>query len=139
VAASGITRDIYQKVIGGNLSRRGMLWLSRGVVLVLGVSAMILAASGTKRIFSFVLYAWAILGGAFSPAVLLSLYWKRMTRPGLIWGMIVGAVTAVVWKEWVRPSFNLYELVPAFLFGLMANLVVSLVTRPPEDMEGLAT
>jgi Na+/proline symporter len=133
VAASGVTRDLYEKVFGGKLSRRGMLWLSRAVVLVLGISAMILAASGTKRIFSFVLYAWAILGGSFSPAILLSLYWKRLTRPGLVAGMIVGAVTAVVWKEWVRPSFNLYELVPAFVFGLIANLVVSLVTRPPED------
>jgi len=133
VAASGVTRDLYEKVFGGKLSRRGMLWLSRGVVLVLGISAMILAASGTKKIFSFVLYAWAILGGSFSPAILLSLYWKRLTRPGLVAGMLVGAITAVVWKEWVRPSFNLYELVPAFLFGLIANVVVSLATRPPED------
>jgi len=133
VAASGITRDIYQKVLGGTLSRKGMLWLSRAAVLVLGLSAMLLAAGGTKRVFNFVLYAWAILGGAFSPAVLLSLYWKRMTRPGLIWGMIVGAVTAVVWKEYIRPGFGLYELVPAFFLGLMVNLLVSLATNPPED------
>jgi Na+/proline symporter len=134
VAASGVTRDIYQKVLGGDLSRRGMLWLSRAVVLVLGVSAMLLAVSGTKRIFNFVLYAWAILGGAFSPAVLLSLYWKRMTRPGLVWGMIAGAATAVVWKEHIRPSFGLYELVPAFFLGLIVNLLVSLATKPPEDV-----
>lgn len=134
VAASGVTRDLYEKAFGGKLSRRGMLWLSRGVVLVLGVWAMILAASGTKKIFSFVLYAWAILGGSFSPAVLLSLYWKRLTRPGLVAGMLVGAVTAVVWKEWVRPSFNLYELVPAFFFSLIVTILVSLVTRPPEDV-----
>jgi sodium/proline symporter len=134
VAASGVTRDIYQKVLGGKLSRRGMLWLSRAAVLVLGLSAMLLAAGGTKRVFNFVLYAWAILGGAFSPAVLLSLYWKRMTRPGLIWGMIAGGVTAVVWKESVRPSFGLYELVPAFFLGLMVNLAVSLATTPPEGV-----
>jgi sodium/proline symporter len=133
VAASGVTRDLYEKVFGGKLSRKGMLWLSRVVVLVLGISAMILAASGTRKVFSFVLYAWAILGGAFSPAVLLSLYWKRLTRPGVVAGMLVGAVTAIVWKEYVRPSFDLYELVPAFLFGLIANVVVSLATRPPED------
>jgi SSS family solute:Na+ symporter/sodium/proline symporter len=133
VAASGVTRDLYEKVFGGRLNRRGMLWLSRVVVLILGVSAMILAASGTKKIFSFVLYAWAILGGSFSPAVLLSLYWKRLTRPGLVAGMLVGAITAIVWKEWVRPSFNLYELVPAFLFSLVVTVVVSLATRPPED------
>jgi SSS family solute:Na+ symporter/sodium/proline symporter len=133
VAASGVTRDLYEKVFGGNLSRRGMLWLSRGVVLVLGISAMILAASGTKKIFSFVLYAWAILGGSFSPAILLSLYWKRLTRPGLVAGMLVGAITAIVWKEYVRPSFNLYELVPAFVFSLIVTILISLVTRPPED------
>ena len=133
VAASGVTRDLYEKVFGGKLSRRGMLWLSRGVVLVLGISAMILAASGTKKIFSFVLYAWAILGGSFSPAILLSLYWKRLTRPGLVSGMLMGAITTVVWKEWIRPSFNLYELVPAFFFSLMVTILVSLVTRPPED------
>jgi len=57
-----------------------------------------------------------------------------LTRPGLIWGMIAGAVTAVVWKESIRPSFGLYELVPAFFLGLIVNLLVSLATRPPEGM-----
>ena len=42
---------------------------------------------------------------------------------------------AVVWKKWVRPSFNLYELVQAFLFSLVATVLVSLATRPPENAE----
>ena len=89
-----------------------------------------LVGLGTKPL----LIASAILGGAFSPAVLLSLYWRRMTRPGLVAGMITGAVTAVVWKEFIRPSFGLYELVPAFFLGLIVNLAVSLATKPPEEV-----
>lgn len=55
--------------------------------------------------------------------------WSRMTRNGALAGMLVGAVTVIVWKqyEWL----GLYEIIPGFILGCLAIVVVSLMGRQP--------
>ena len=74
-------------------------------------------------------YAWAGFGAAFGPVVLISVLWSRMTRNGALAGMLVGAVTVIVWKqyEWL----GLYEIIPGFILGSLAIVVVSLMGRRP--------
>lgn len=61
-------------------------------------------------------------------------------RLGVLLGALItityttaGGYRAVAWKEYVRPGFGLYELIPAFFLGLIVNLLVSLATRLPEE------
>src|SRR3546814_8698668 len=65
------------------------------------------------RSLGLVSYAWAGFGAAFGPVVLISLLWKRMTRNGALVGMLVDAVTVVVWKEFI--GLGLYEIIPGFI------------------------
>ena len=83
-------------------------------------------------VFWLVLYAWGGLASSFGPLLILSLYWKRVTRAGAIAGMIAGSATVVVWKNVAVLSGFLYELVPGFVASLIVIVVVSLLTRPPE-------
>ena len=76
-------------------------------------------------------YAWAGFGAAFGPALLLSLYWPRMTRAGALAGILVGALTVVIWKQLTGGIFELYEIVPGILFATVAVLLVSLLTPAP--------
>jgi len=78
-------------------------------------------------------YAWAGLGAAFGPALILSLYWPRMTGRGALAGILVGGLTVLVWKQLHGGIFDLYELVPGFAFAWMAVWAVSLLDRPPEE------
>ncbi|MNF02317.1 Sodium/proline symporter [compost metagenome] len=43
--------------------------------------------------------------------------------------MLVGAITVIVWKQfgWL----GLYEIIPGFVFGCIAIVVVSLMGRQP--------
>ena len=77
-----------------------------------------------------VAYAWAGFGAAFGPVVLMSLFWKRTTRAGVIAGIIVGGVTVLVWKQF--ELFGLYEIVPGFIFALIAIYIVSKCTPEPD-------
>ena len=64
--------------------------------------------------------------------MLLALFWKRSTKYGAVAGMIAGGVMVFVWKYLVRPVggiFDLYELLPAFLCGILINIIVSLATQ----------
>ena len=77
---------------------------------------------------------------AFGPLVLLSLYWKGLSRTGAISGMISGSVVVIIWIVFVKPLgeyndfFNLYEIIPGFLTSLIVTYIVSLITKNRIEM-----
>ena len=77
--------------------------------------------------------AWAGFGSSFGPVVLLSLYWKRLTYKGAVAGVIVGAVVDVLWYIYLSASTGIYEIIPGFICGLIASVVVSLLDKAPSD------
>jgi Na+/proline symporter len=139
VAASSLVRDFYQKVMRKErpVEQRLLVLYSRGVVLVLVVSAILLALTADELVFWLVLFAWAGLGAAIGPTSILALYWRRATRTGIFAGLVVGSVTTIVWGLTPVLKSRLYELVPAFALGLLATIVVSWFTRPPADVDEL--
>jgi sodium/proline symporter len=76
-------------------------------------------------------YAWAGFGAAFGPAVLMSLFWRRTTRNGVLAGIVVGGLTVLIWKQFAW--LGLYEIVPGFIFSLIAIYVVSLLDKAPAE------
>lgn len=55
---------------------------------------------------------------------------------GAIAGMLAGGVMVFVWKYAVRPmggALDIYELLPAFVVALLVNVVISLLTKAPEE------
>ena len=139
VAASSVVRDVYEKLLarGKALDPRRLVRLSRAVVVVLVLLSAVLGLVGGSVVFWFVLLAWAGLGAALGPTSILALYWRRTTRAGVIAGMLAGGATAAVWRVWRAELGGLYELIPAFAAGLLATVVVSLVTRPPDDADAM--
>ncbi|VFS49425.1 Propionate transporter [Budvicia aquatica] len=78
-------------------------------------------------------YAWAGFGAAFGPVVLLSVVWSGMTRNGALAGMLIGAATVIIWKQYAW--FGLYEIIPGFIFATIGIFVFSMVgNRPTEKM-----
>jgi sodium/proline symporter len=134
VATSALSEDIYHQLINKEASQKRLVALSRIGTVLIGVIAFILALRAEERVYWFVLYAWAGLGAAFGPGMVLSLWWKRTTKWGMFWGMVVGSATAVIWHNVPVLKGFVYELVPAFVFALIAVVVASLLTKPPEDV-----
>ena len=110
VCSSAITEDLYKAFLRKGASQRELVWVGRVMVLVVALIAIALAANPENRVLGPVSYA-AGFGAAFGPVVLISVMWSRMTRNGALAGMLVGAVTVIVWKqyEWL----GLYEIIPA--------------------------
>lgn len=137
VAASTVVRDVYEQVIrkGRPLTQRALVILSRLVVVVLVALALILGRLADELVFWLVLFAWAGLGAAIGPTSILALFWRRTTRVGVFAGLIVGTITTFAW--YLTPALNnaLYELIPAFAAGLIATVVGSLLTRPPDGRD----
>ena len=136
VASSSFTSDIYKPLIRKNASEKETLWVGRIVVIIVSVIAYFIASSegtGAQAIMTMVDNAWGLFGGAFGPVVILSLFWKRLTYIGAVAGIVVGAVVDVVWLIWLTAPTGIYEILPAFIIGLIATVVVSLATKAPSQ------
>jgi len=129
VAASAFAQDFYKTLLRQDANQTELVWISRASVLVIASIAVFLGFNPDSFILDMVAYAWAGFGAAFGPALLMSLFWRRTTRRGVIAGIIVGGVTVLAWKQF--ELFGLYEIVPGFVFALMAIYVVSLFDEEP--------
>ena len=137
VAASAVVRDVYEKVWrrGERIPQRRLVVLSRTIVVLLVLVAVGFGLAADELVFWLVLFAWAGLGASLGPTSILALFWSRATRAGMLAGVLVGTATTVAWYFVPALKSRTYELVPGFLFGLLAAVIVSLVTRPPDDAD----
>ena len=103
------------------------------MVLLIALVAIAVATNPENRVLGLVSYAWAGFGAAFGPVVLISLFWRGMTKLGAIAGMVTGAVTVLAWIYVFNLSGVMYEIVPGFIAATIAILVVSMVTKDPES------
>lgn len=147
VVSSSITRDIYERVLRKDRPHEPRTSVRLGkisvavVILAAGALSWITAHGGHRvfqTVFSYVLLAWSGLGASFGPPFLLSLYWKRATRAGALASFISGTATCIFWIALgLKAATGLHEIVPAFALSTVLMIVVSLLSRPPEDADEL--
>ncbi len=137
VAASSVVRDFYEKILhrGEVIPQKRLVLYSRIVVVLLVTAALVVGLLAEALVFWLVLFAWAGLGASFGPTSILALYWRRTTRAGVIAGLLTGTAITFIWELTPALSSRLYELIPAFAGGLLATVIVSVWTRPPEDVD----
>ncbi len=141
VTASSVTEDLYQGFFRKKQSDAKMVWFSRLVVVAVAIIAYFIALDPNSSIMGLVSDAWAGLGAAFGPTVLLSLYWKRTNTPGAIAGIAVGALTVIFWDylplfggQTAGSATGIYSLLIGFFVSLIAIVIVSLLTKAPDEV-----
>ena len=135
VASSSFTSDIYKPIFRKNASDKEIVWIGRITILVVAVVAYFIASAkgkGAQAIMDMVGNAWGGFGASFGPVVLLSLFWKRLTYKGAVAGIAFGALVDVCWLVCLS-STGVYELLPGFVAGLIACVIVSLIDKKPSD------
>lgn len=136
-AASAFASDVYKPIIRKNKTTdKEMLWSGRIVVAVIAIVALFIASNpNAGSIMSLVSNAWGVFGAAFGPAILLSLFWKDFSYKGAVAGIIVGALTDILWLTYLS-STGVYEIVPGFILGGLAAIIVSAVAGKPDKAVG---
>ena len=135
-AASSVSQNLLQDFLKIKMSPKQSMLAARLTVVGISLVAVVLAWNPDSSVFGIVSFAWAGFGAVFGPVVLAALFWKRSNRNGALAGMIAGGVMVFVWKYCVRPlggGWNVYELLPAFILGCIAIVVVSLATAAPSE------
>lgn len=134
-AASSVSQNLIQDTFKVKVSQKTSVLIARLTVVVIAIISVIWARE-EGSVFTIVSFAWGGFGAAFGPVMLAALFWKRCTKWGALAGMVVGGAMSFVWKYLVAPIggvFAIYELLPAFILGAIAIVVVSLLTKKPEQ------
>jgi len=134
IAASAIAKNIFKGIVDKKASDKKVMNVSRIGLCVLALVGILIAWNENSVIFQVVSFAWAGFGAAFGPLVLFSLFWKQTTNFGAMAGIIGGGGMVFFWKLVVRPlggAWNIYELLPAFIFSCICIVLFSLVDGSP--------
>jgi len=131
VVASTFVRDVYEKIIkkGSMLMESQRLKLSRFVVILSGLLALVMAYLAQDMVFWLVLFAWGGLGASFGTALIFTLYWKKTNKWGIVFGMVTGTLVTIT-----NPT-GIYELIPAFIFSSLVIIVCGLVSADTEKQK----
>lgn len=142
VCSTAFAEDIYRDIFRKEANSQEVLHVGRASVVVISIVACALSMNPDSNVLELVSYAWAGFGASFGPALLISLYWNRMTRNGALAGILVGGVMVVVWKQLMAVAIwqqllgdwsQLYELIPAFILSSISIVVVSLLGNCPSE------
>jgi len=142
VTASAVSKDIYKGILKKDASEEKVLKLSRITVIVVALLAFVIAWNPDSSIMGLVSNAWAGLGSAFGPIVMMSLFWRRTNLPGAIAGIVSGGLTVIIWDyiplvggQTLGTATGIYSLLVGFFLSLICIVIVSLCTKAPtEDM-----
>ena len=111
---------------------------SSSSVVVVAFIAFVIAWNPNSSVMGLVSDAWAGLGAAFGPLVIMSLFWKRTNLPGGVAGLISGALTVIIWDYipigtgiTIGSVTGIYSLAIGFPVSLIFIVIVSLLTKAP--------
>lgn len=139
VCASSVSKDIYKDLINPEAEDKKVLWISRITVVVVAAIAVVIAWDPNSSIMNLVSDAWAGLGCAFGPLVVLSLFWKRTNMAGALAGIISGGAFVILWDyipfggETLYQTTGLYSLLLGFFISMACIILVSLATKAPDQ------
>ena len=137
VCSTAFSEDFYRDMFRRNASQKEMLLVGRLAVIMIALIATVIAMTPDASVLSMVAYAWAGFGAAFGPALVFSLYWKRMNALGALAGILCGGLTVVVWKQLSGGIFDLYEIIPGIIISTLAILLFSYSGKAPsEEVQG---
>ncbi|SDI85785.1 sodium/proline symporter PutP [Natribacillus halophilus] len=133
VSSSALTEDFYRGFLKPNATANELVWVGRVGVIVIALIATFLAYDPESTVLELVEYAWAGFGAAFGPVMLFSVFWRRMTAWGAVAGIATGGLTVIIWNFFEGGLFDLYEILPGFVLGSLAIIIVSLLNQRPAD------
>lgn len=137
--ATNLIHDVYERFVNRSASQRRTLIISRVLVVLLGLFA-ILQATQFESVLKASLYAYTVYGAAVTPAVMAVFFWRRTTTAGAISSILLGTVVSVAWELFQEHGSasiqaqigNVDAVYPALLISVSSLVIVSLLTAAPE-------
>jgi sodium/proline symporter len=127
VVSSSMTEDFYSQLAKKKMDEKRLLFLNKMLTLAVGLVGFVLAIVMEDTVYGLVSYAWSGIGASFGPAIVLLIFWKRLSRAGIFASLITGTVSAVVWKTWLLEPTGISERLASYLLAFSLAIIFSLL------------
>jgi sodium/proline symporter len=127
VVSTSMTEDFYLHIAKKRMEEKRLLFLNKILTLGVGVVGFLLAITMEDTVYGLVSYAWSGIGASFGPAIVLLIFWKRLSRAGVFASLITGTVSAVVWKTWLVEPTGISERLASYLLAFGMAVLFSLI------------
>jgi SSS family solute:Na+ symporter/sodium/proline symporter len=150
VASTNVTRDILQGFVARDAGPRQVVWMQRTCIVLLGLLAYLLM-SQFETILEMALVSYTMIGASLAPPLIAAFFWKRVTRVAGVASIAAGMLTVLtitvlnsLYKDSAEPlqilgiSFPMdtdYIAIPALIVSVSTLVVVSLLTRRPDEAD----
>ena len=140
--ATNLVNDVYTRFINKDASNKNVLLVSRFLVVLLGLFALMQGAYW-QSILAMALYAYTIYSAAITPAVMGAFFSKRVTAAAAVTSILLGTAVTIFWNlqqqalghhgttilpvRWLERD----AIFPALLISVAALVVLSFVTPAP--------
>ncbi|MCZ7583623.1 MAG: hypothetical protein M5R36_10000 [Deltaproteobacteria bacterium] len=129
VVTSALVEDLYKRVFKAETTGKRIILISRAATFGAALVALVLAYANEELIFTMVEYAWTGLGSSFGPPLLLALWWKRVTKSGVLAGMLAGTLGTILWKNVDALSAFLDLKIASFGLSFLLTWAVSMASQ----------
>lgn len=127
VVSSSMTEDFYVHVSKKKIEEKRMLFLNRILTIAVGAIGFILAITMQDTVYGLVSYAWSGIGASFGPAIVLLIFWEKLSRAGVFASLITGTLSAVIWKTWLVEPTGISERLASYLLAFAMAMVFSYI------------
>ncbi|MEM4808498.1 MAG: hypothetical protein QW462_04845, partial [Candidatus Nezhaarchaeales archaeon] len=134
-----ISYDVIKNVFKPTISERSIMWISRVIVLIIGLGSWSLTITPQPMLAWFI---WAALGialNSFFWPVVGGLFWRRMNKHAARWSLVAGfVVTLICFATYgtridIPGVASIYAAFPGFIASTVVAIVLSLVTKPHSE------
>jgi sodium/proline symporter len=127
VSSASIAEDIMTNIFGKADDNRKKLIMNQLMTFLVGAVAIVLALTMSETVYGLVSYAWSGIGSSFGPALILLLFWKKLSRAGVFASLITGTLSTILWKEFFEEMTGVSERLTSFALALLMAWIFSLV------------
>ena len=134
--ASNLTRDVYNRYINPEASSEQLLRISRWSATVIAALGLLVSFAVTDII---TLYSYALKwsGVALVIPFLAIMFWRRTTRTGVIWSMVLALAATIIW-EIAGVPLGIHEALVGYVVMAVALVSISLATSHSDGEQAVA-
>lgn len=129
-ASTIAAKDIVGRFFIKNMNEQQMVRISRISVLVMATLGVLIAFSNPPQVFDIVVYATSILGGAFVPAYICAVWWKKANWVGATLSIVSATIMVVIWQQLqLEDNTGLHPMLIGLLTSTITMIIGSLATQ----------
>jgi Na+/proline symporter len=140
VTGGAFAHDLYKRLVDPAASERRLVWVNRLSIVALGILPFWFATQKLGDVQAIVVEQAKFIASFFFVPVVLGLNWRRGTKEGAIWSMVIGFLACLAWTFTLQRSFASHGIDSVEVGVLASAVTFVLVSRatPPTPARNLA-